>query len=242
MYAAWIDGRDAEVMRVYVARSDDRGATWSKNVAVDRDGVCECCRVALASSADGRLYAAWRKLLPGGIRDIVVASSADQGRHWSVPIVAHADGWQVEQCPDAGPSMLAEDSGRLHLAWWTGKPGAAGVSYASSPDGGKSWGAAVPLKIGAASRASHAQIARGADGTLYVAWDDGVAKDPQILLAVSHDGGRHFGVPQVLSEPDTVPGYPSIAVSAHAVTVAWHQPDPKSGAHHQVIARTAALP
>jgi BNR repeat-like domain len=242
VFAAWIDGRDANVMRIYVARSDDRGVTWSKNIAVDQGGACECCRMALASSVDGRVYVAWRKVLPGSIRDIVVASSADQGLHWSAPVVAHADGWQVEQCPDAGPSMFGEANGRLHLVWWTGKAGAAGVSYVSSPDGGKTWGTAVPLKIGAASRSSHAQIARGADGALYIAWDDGISKDPQILLAVSHDDGKSFDEPLVVSEPGAMPGYPSLAVSPHAVTVVWHQADPKSAAHHQVIARTAMLP
>jgi photosystem II stability/assembly factor-like uncharacterized protein len=125
--------------------------------------------------------------------------------------------------------------------WWTGKEGAAGVRYVSSSDGGKTWGTAVPLKVGAASRPSHAQIARRADGSLYVVWDDGISSQPQIVVAVSRDGGRSFSAPQLVSEKGAAAVFPSVAVTQDSLTIVWHQPDPQHDSLHQVMARTAAL-
>ena len=241
LFAAWLDSRVPDTVRLYFSRSSDRGATWSKNLAVDADSPCECCRIALASSAPGHVYMAWRKILPGGIRDIVVSHSADEGATWSAPVRSHADDWTFDGCPDAGPSLLAETNGRLHLVWWTGKEGAAGVRYVSSSDGGTTWGTAVPLKVGAASRPSHAQIARRADGSLYVVWDDGISSQPQIVVAVSRDGGRSFSAPQLVSEKGAAAVFPSVAVTQDSLTIVWHQPDPQHDSLHQVMARTAAL-
>ena len=81
LYAAWLDGRHGK-SAAYTARSDDGGVTWSRNVRVDMGESCPCCRTALASGANGRLYLAWRSVLPGNVRDIVVARSDDRGATW----------------------------------------------------------------------------------------------------------------------------------------------------------------
>jgi hypothetical protein len=58
LYAAWLDFRDPKntmpgTAHVYLAKSTDKGSTWSKNFAVAND-VCPCCRPAIAFGAGGR--------------------------------------------------------------------------------------------------------------------------------------------------------------------------------------------
>lgn len=241
LYAAWLDMRDGKQIHILSARSTDGGVTWSKNTPVDVEGPCECCRIALASSGDGRVFVAWRKVLPGSLRDITVASSKDGGATWSKPVLAYADNWKVDGCPDAGPSLLADPDGRLHLAWWTGKEGAAGVKFVSSPDGGVTWGAPVVLRVAQFSRASHIQLARAADGTLYATWDDGTIEKPRIVLAASHDNGVSFGAPIDVSVPGVPASHPVVASGGKSLVVAWHQANPAAEGQSQVVVRTAAL-
>ncbi|MCX7056622.1 MAG: sialidase family protein [Proteobacteria bacterium] len=241
LYMAWLDGRDSAHIRIHAARSTDSGATWSNSTPVDRDAPCDCCRMTIASSTDGRVFIGWRKVLPGGLRDMVVASSTDAGATWSSPVRVYADDWNVDACPDAGPSLLADPDGRLHVAWWTGQEGAAGVKVTSSPDGGSTWGRPVPLRIAQFSQPSHVQLARVANGALYAAWEDGTAKVASILLAVSHDSGATFDAPIDVSAPGVPASHPVVATDGKEVVVIWNQVDPAAQGHRQVMVRSAVL-
>ena len=235
---AWIDSRDPTQQHIYFAHSSDKGSTWSKNTPVDLDAPCDCCRTAIASSANGTLYLAWRKKLAGGVRDIVVAHSADRGVTWSHPIRAYADEWKISSCPDAGPALLADADGRLHLAWWTGKEGAAGVKFVSSLDGGSTWGRPIVLKEARFSTASHVQLTRADADTLLVVWDDGTLETPSILLEASHDNGESFGMPLVLSESGVRASDPVVAATGRTWVIAWNQESATATGQSRVDLRT----
>jgi len=47
------------------------------------NGVCYCCKTALAAGHDGALYAAWRQVYAGNVRDIAFTVSRDGGRTWA---------------------------------------------------------------------------------------------------------------------------------------------------------------
>lgn len=272
VYVAWLadrgHGTDGDTTNTWVSRSADGGRTWAPPALVDPAKSCECCRVAVATDprsaaggASGTVYAAWRKQLPGGIRDIVVARSADGGRTWGAPARVHADDWQVDACPDAGPALATDAAGRVHVAWWTGRPGRAGVQYARSDDGARTFGAAVPLKLAAVSRASHVQLAVSPAGdAVYAAWDDGTLQVPRVALRASRDGGATFDSLQYLSTPGAAATFPSAVLAPGALTVLWrergagagpapahaHQPGAAAAALmepplQRVVARTAAL-
>src|SRR4051812_10829429 len=136
----------------WITRSTDGGKTWSPRVRVDLGEACPCCRTGLATGKDGTLYMSWRHVFPGSIRDIVVARSNDHGTTWSQPVRVHADDWKFDACPHAGPAIATDDKGTLHVTWWTGKEGSAGVFYAQSTDGGKTFSAATPLGVAQYSR------------------------------------------------------------------------------------------
>ncbi|MGH7526923.1 MAG: sialidase family protein [Gemmatimonadales bacterium] len=219
--ATWLDAREG-YSGVWMSRSEDGGQTWEPNRPIYAEPTCPCCRTAVAVAADGTIYVAWRAILPGDIRDVVVTRSADGGKSWTPPIRARADGWVYPGCPHAGPSLEVDARGAVHIAWWTGKEGEAGVYYARSQDGGASF-ASTPIAVGQRARPAHVQLALAPDSGVYVAWDDGLGEMPRVLVRRSRDGGRNFGGTEVLSEPGVAASFPVVAVYGDSVAVAWSQ-------------------
>jgi hypothetical protein len=111
---------------------------------------------------------------------------------------------------------------RVHVAWWTGKEGEAGVYYARSDDGAATF-TAQPIATGARARPAHVQLATAPTGTLYLTWDDGLSEMPRVLVRRSVDGGRSFDRERVLSDPDAAATFPVVAVYGDSVAVAWSQ-------------------
>jgi peroxiredoxin len=229
VYLSWLSEAAADSSHAYLARSSDGGKTWSKPAMVDFDRACPCCRTAMASGADGTLYVAWRKRFPadgGEERDIVLAHSSDGGATWSTPTRVHADGWKVDHCPDAGPSVRVASDGVVHVAWWTGKDGTAGVRYGQSHDGGRSFSEPVPLGVAAQSKPAHVQLALG-DAShanmIAAAFDDGTLAVPRIVVRLSRDGGKTFGPSEPVSDAGKQAGYPVINLRGDTVVVAWQE-------------------
>ncbi len=226
LYVAWLEAKGGRKSATFLTRSTDGGVTWTPSVRVDASESCPCCRTAIATSADGALYLSWRSVLPGGIRDIVVAASHDHGATWSTPVRAHADNWVFDGCPHAGPSLAVDSAGRVHIAWWTGKDGAAGVYYARSDDGARSFGAPIALGVAPFARAAHAQLRLGTAGTVVVAWDDARTALPRVTLRVSRDHGDTFGPAVVASDSTMAATFPVLALRPDGFTLAWSQQSP----------------
>ena len=220
LLATWLDARKGK-SGVWMSRSTDGGRTWERNRPVYTDPTCPCCRTSVAVAADGTIYVAWRAILPGDVRDVVVTRSSDGGSTWATPVRARADDWVYPGCPHAGPSLEVDARGDLHIAWWTGKEGEAGVYYARSTDGGRTF-AAQPMATGERARPAHVQLAV-AGQRVYVAWDDGLDEVPRVLLRRSTDGGKRFAREELLSEPGVAASYPVLARYGDSLAVAWSQ-------------------
>jgi hypothetical protein len=227
VYAAWLDGRTGK-SATFVTRSVDGGRTWAPNVRVEDGGEsCPCCRTAIAAGRGDTVYAAWRKVHPGNVREVVVARSADGGHTWAAPVAAQTDGWVIDGCPHAGPSMQVDAAGRVHIAWWSGKQGAAGVFYARSDDGGRTFGPPAPMGVAQFSKPAHVQMAlderAGAEPRVVLAWDDGTVKQARVVVRVSPDGGRTFA-PAVVASAGAAPAtFPVLAVEHGRVALAWSE-------------------
>jgi hypothetical protein len=176
----------------------------------------------VAVGGNGAIYVAWRAVLPGDVRDVVVMKSEDGGKSWGAPVRARADAWIYPGCPHAGPAMRVDGQGTVHIAWWTGKSGEAGVYYAQSTDGGRSF-EAQPIAVEERSQPAHVQLALSPAGDVLVAWDDGHGEIPRVLLRRSSDGGRSFAAASLVSERGIAAGYPVLAVYGDSVAVAWSQ-------------------
>jgi hypothetical protein len=187
IHIAWIDGRASAGPQIRVARSSDRGKTFSRSMLV-ADAACPCCRTALAVGPDGAVAIGWRSVRDGDLRDIVVARSTDGGVTFSAPAIVHEDGWRIDGCPHAGPSIAYDGMGNLHAAWYTGREHRPGIYHAISKDGGRSFGDARPLLTSDRVPASLVSLAMDEAGTMWAAWDDRGADPDHVNLARISEG------------------------------------------------------
>ena len=227
LLATWLDARRGK-SGVWMSRSTDGGRSWETNRPIYSDPTCPCCRTAVAVASDGSIYVAWRAILAGDVRDVVVTRSTDGGKTWGSPVRTRSDNWVYPGCPHAGPSLEVDANGAVHVAWWTGKEGEAGVYYAKSVDGAKTF-SAQPIATGDRARPAHVQLAVAGE-RVYLAWDDGLGEMPRVLLRRSSDGGRSFRAEELLSEPEVAASFPVLAVQGDSVAVAWSQ---TTAAEHQ---------
>jgi len=200
---------------VRVAKSVDGGRTFGASMVVDGN-VCPCCRTSLAAAPDGSIYVAWRKVYAGDVRDPVVARLAPGAAAFAAPVRVHADGWVFPGCPHAGPALAVDAGGRVHVAWYTGKEGRQGLWYASSADGGRTFGAPAALLTGGWVPPSQAALA--VDGAhVWAMWDDRREQEGRVTLA-RLDGGT----PRVVAR-EPAGRSPALAASPRGLLVAWHQ-------------------
>jgi hypothetical protein len=227
--ATWLENQQG-ISQVFFARSIDGGTTFTAPKALVRDQACPCCRTGVAATGDGKLFVSWRNVFAGDVRDVVVSRSDDAGASWGEPVRPREDGWVYPGCPHAGPAMALGPDGAVHIAWWTGKNGEAGVWYAKSTDGGKSFTPSA-IAVGDHSQPSHVQLAVTRDNGVYLAWDDGLGARPVVMLRRSVDGGATWFAAQPVSDTTVAGTFPALAILGDSVAVAWSQQSAEAHTH-----------
>ncbi|HWA15235.1 MAG TPA: hypothetical protein VG817_02295, partial [Gemmatimonadales bacterium] len=171
-----------------------------------------------ARTPSGGVMSAWRKHFPGNVRDIVVAPVQASVTE---PQRVREDNWVYPGCPHTGPSISLDSAGAAQVAWYTGKPGEAGVFLARAKDSTR-FDAAITLMSGKQVPTAHPQVAALADGSSLVAWDiDGKGSKNLVVAAVAAGA--------TTAAPTVVPGtggttYPQLArLRDGSVALAWTQ-------------------
>ncbi len=237
VHAVWLDGRDADRK---IAESAKQTGTVPKGQppqaiyhgTISADGhivesliasdVCFCCKTAVAVDTRGVVYAAWRHVFPGSMRDIAFASSTNGGRQFNPLVRVSEDKWELNGCPEDGPSIAVDQSGTIHIAWATvvneGEPRKA-LFYATSRDG-KTFSQRARVPSGGSTTPGHPQLTLTADGGAAIVWDENVNGLRRVSLThVSRAG--NFRQPQILSADESA-SYPVIVRSgANNLLVAW---------------------
>ena len=238
IHAVWLDGRDAERKMADAAahsgtahKGQPPQDVYHGTIAPDgrviegviATGVCFCCKTTVAVDTRGVVYAAWRHIFPGSMRDIAFAKSIDGGRHFDPPVRVSEDKWELNGCPEDGPSMAVDANGVIHIVWATlvqdGDPHKA-LFYATSRDG-KTFSARTPISVAATATPGHPQLALGADGGAAVVWDELVAGQRRVAFARTSRAGASQP-PQILSGDESA-SHPVIVRSDGGFLVAWTQ-------------------
>lgn len=208
----------AQLSKLYFGDVDAGGAR------VVTGGVCYCCKTSIATGPDGSLYAVWRHVYPGNIRDIAFTSSRDDGRSFAPPIRVSEDKWALDGCPENGPALAV--SGReVHVVWPTlvngggsGEPGLA-LFYAATREG-RSFTPRQPLPVQGVPR--HPQIAAAANGTLLAVWDEATNGRRRVVLARAPAVAS--GALRFAREPignGQIDEYPVVAATGDGAVIAW---------------------
>jgi hypothetical protein len=216
-------------------------------------GVCYCCKTALVGGSGGSIYAAWRHVYPGNLRDMAFTLSRDGGRTFAPPVRVSEDKWTLEGCPDDGPSMVVDGQQRIHIVWPTlvtqataegaesaeknssvAEPTIA-LFYAMSTDG-KQFTARE--RIPTEGMPHHPRLAVTPDGSLIAAWDELANGSRRIALGrgIADDNGHPRFRRDVLTTSGSVI-YPALAVAGDGVVVVWTSGASASSSIH--VARLA---
>ncbi|HEV2705675.1 MAG TPA: sialidase family protein [Pyrinomonadaceae bacterium] len=166
---------------VFTAFSDDGGRSISPNRLIAREA-CPCCKTAVAVGAEGRVYVGWRQVLPGDLRHIAVAASADGGQTFSESVNVSDDRWTIGGCPVSGPALGVDTEGALRVAWYTeGDAGAAGLYESESRDGGRTF--APRRALSQATVTGSPSLTKDARGRYVAVWQEGTGAEMRLMSA-----------------------------------------------------------
>jgi hypothetical protein len=188
-------------------------------------GVCYCCKTAVATGPDGAIYAAWRHVYAGNLRDIAFTMSRDGGRTFTTPTRVSNDGWILDGCPENGPALAAGADGAVHAVWPTligsgapdGEPLLA-LFHATSRNGGPF---SPRERIATEGTPRHPQLAATSAG-LVAAWDEQTADGPRrVVLARFTGSAARAGVSREIVSGNARAQTPALAGTSDAVVIAW---------------------
>ncbi|MCC6141530.1 MAG: exo-alpha-sialidase [Nitrospira sp.] len=239
VHMAWIDGREGKKESgTFAARSTDHGRTVEKNLKVD-ESTCVCCRTSMTSSPDGTLYVAWRKILPGEIRETVVARSTDGGQTFAAPVIVGHDQWVFPGCPHRPASIGTDRQGRLYVVWYTeGSDETPSIYLAYSDDRGATFSTKQKLNLSKGTFPDHPQMAVDPNGRLVIVWEEQSPVRREIVVAVSLDRGQTFSAPQKVN--DKKGQTPAISINAQGLAaLAWME---HAMPAHRLVVQTLQLP
>jgi hypothetical protein len=220
----------AESSKLYFATLD--GTSGARSVT---GGVCYCCKTAVTTGPDGAIYAAWRHVYPGNLRDIAFTISRDGGRTFTAPARVSADGWSLDGCPENGPALAVGIDGVIHALWPT-------MVAAATSDGepalalfhaaGRNGDAFSPReRMVTEGTPRHPQLAATSAG-LVAAWDEQIASGSRrvVLAHVTHGGSDPAHFSREIVSGSARAQTPAIAGTSDAVVIAWAE-----GAEQSVI-------
>jgi hypothetical protein len=199
-----------------VAMAQRSGLYYAADGVPERElfkGVCYCCKTALAAGPKGEIYAAWRHVFAGNMRDMGFTLSRDGGKTFTPLMRVSQDGWSIQGCPDDGPAMAVDAKGTIHLVWPTVKDEQGVILYATSQDGRTF---TTPRRLpGLGSRKpSHPQIAIGTNGNPVVAWDE-------VLQGVRHAAIHRIGDARPAEVIGASTSYPVMAATGTGLVAVW---------------------
>ncbi len=172
----------------------------------------------LGMGPEGNLYAAWTDYEGR----LLISRSSDQVS-FSKPLLIAGNGSE----PARGPSLAVDPLGVVHVAWTVGENPAADIHFASSTDGGRSFGTPqVALKSEGHSDAPKIEV--DSKGTLHLVYAESPAGPfarYHIRYSRLHDSAEGFERPREISGPDAQQfdsaNFPALSLSAGNVYVAW---------------------
>lgn len=118
MFAAWMDLRENKQNKIYGAKSNDGGKTWSKNALVYASPdttVCECCKPSVVVKGN-HVYVMFRNWLQGN-RDLYLIQSNDGGNSFKKAQKLGNGSWKLNGCPMDGGGLAVDKNGRVQTVW-----------------------------------------------------------------------------------------------------------------------------
>jgi hypothetical protein len=117
-YSVWLDLRGNRQNKIYGARTDDGGKTWSENkliYASPDTTVCQCCKPSVLVKGN-KVYVMFRNWLNGN-RNMYLIQSNDGGNTFGNAEKLGTGNWKLNGCPMDGGGIAIDDKGAIETVW-----------------------------------------------------------------------------------------------------------------------------
>lgn len=188
--AAWLDVRlDKDTGGRSIRFASTEGSIKFVNEVLVDSSACQCCRLDVYSDLTGRVNVAYRGLTKGmmgkSIRDMMLSTSADNGKTFTRPSRISSDNWSIDGCPHTGPSLCSSKGG-LYSLWYTEGNGT-GIYFSFKQNGASDF----QQRELVSSAGHHPQLSAN-DERFIMVWEEISGDDSQkftnIFYQVSNDG------------------------------------------------------
>lgn len=205
-----------EDIDVFIARSTDKGRTWSDPAPLNSNASTDFGddRVPrVATDAKGSWLVVWTSNDPlqgiGHDEDILVARSADNGITWTDPVPLNSDAFTDDDLVldlrhDSSPQLATDGNGVWVAVWWfidqsfSGSKGS-DVQFARSTDNGATWSKQATLTADLGT-GRYPSIATDGNGNWTAIWTTTVNLDYDVYAVQSTDDGVTWSYPVPIKE------------------------------------------
>ncbi|HUY32173.1 MAG TPA: sialidase family protein [Pirellulales bacterium] len=211
VYVAWhapeVGEQGEDNRRVWVARSDDDGATFAAEQAAydEPTGCCGCCGMRALADRRGNLYIFYRSAADVAHRDMYLLASSDRAEKFRGLKLAE---WNVDQCVMSTAALTDTTAGVL-AAWETEGQ----VYYGRIDSKTRKPGRPIAAPGGTGKR-KHPVVAANERGEVLLAWTEGMGWNQGGSVAWQHYDAKGRPVAGTQGQASGVPVWSLPAVYA----------------------------
>lgn len=213
------DGKSG--LSLYYTSTDNPAAAQFSNRLIS-DGICSCCRTAVAFSPAEKPVILARMVYPDDIRDHALISMNANGQ-WSKPQRATFDDWKIEACPEHGPALAIDNQNRAHLTWFTLGDKHQGIFYSHTDDYGKTFSPTIAL--GDASKLPGNPDVTTAGTRVMLAWKEFDGETSHIFVKESKDRGMTWSENKKVLSSNAKSGHPKLISHNGKIFLSWTSAD-----------------
>jgi hypothetical protein len=117
-FAVWLDLRGNKRNKIYGAKSNDGGKTWSENTMIYTSpdtSVCQCCKPSVVMK-NNHVYVMFRNWLNGN-RDLYLIQSNNNGASFGQAQKLGTGSWKLNACPMDGGGLAINENGKVQTIW-----------------------------------------------------------------------------------------------------------------------------
>ncbi len=228
LFIAWLDSRDRVAAKkidkayngsaLYYAISNNDGVSFESNKKI-ADTTCQCCRLGVAIDNNDLPVVTWRHIYGDNIRDQAIVHFTDNDT-FTAPYRISEDQWKIEACPHHGSTLVIDDNGSYHTAWFTNGAARQGLFYANSDNQGQQF--TTPLPFGDLdAQPKHPSLAT-AGGKLYLAWKEFDGQQSHIRLMQADDRGTQWQAVQTIASTTDESDHPLLITHGETPYLSWH--------------------
>ena len=117
-FAVWVDLRGNGQNKIYGAKTNDGGKTWTKNIMIYESPdstICECCKPSIVVKGNN-VYVMFRNWLQGN-RDLYLTQSTDGGNSFGKAEKLGTGSWKLNGCPMDGGGLAVNENNEVQTVW-----------------------------------------------------------------------------------------------------------------------------